>query len=121
MAAGLFRNHPAYTMSHNTHPILPSVGRIVHFVLPNGEHRPAIITRVWDSEPRPGSLAQLQVFVDGSNDAGQLTPHEALSVAGPYPTTVWRTSVHQDWENLAPGTWHAPERVEPAGSGIQPM
>lgn len=81
--------------------ITPSIGRTVHFVMPNGDHRPAIIVRVWDH-----TAVQLQVFVDGSNDAGLVHATELGQL------TVWRTSVHQDADELKPGTWHAPERVD---------
>ncbi len=89
-------------------PIIPkpSVGRIVHYVLggpadaetvnPNstGEHRPAIIVRVRDER-----TVQLQVFTDGHND--RANHPEGL---------MWRTSVHEDEDTKAPGTWHWPER-----------
>ena len=77
--------------------MIPSIGRTVHYVLPNGEHRPAIITRVWDQVPTESSVVQLQVFTDGSNDGLQ--------------NVEWRTSVHQDNATKAPNTWHEPERV----------
>lgn len=86
----------------------PSIGRIVHYVLPKivrdyvfhdwavGEHRPGIIVSTWD-----GSFINLQVFFDGSNDAP----------IGDGAAVVWVTSVSQDEETKAPGTWHWPERV----------
>lgn len=40
------------------------VGLIVHYVTPRGEHRPAIVVKVW---PKPGAV-NLQVFTDGPND-----------------------------------------------------
>ena len=44
---------------------VPSVGRIVHFVLPEssryaGEHRPAVIVKVWDVDPKPDSMIWLK-------------------------------------------------------------
>ena len=80
----------------------PSVGRIVHYVLPSGQvgaHRPAIVVHVWpggSGNPYPdGETVQLQVFMDGSNDW--------------YFTSIhWATSVTHD-EGKAPGTWHWPE------------
>lgn len=81
--------------------MIPSIGRTVHYVLNSGpsrgEHRPAIIVRVWDKIPTDDSLVQLQVFTDGENDGEE--------------NTVWRTSVHQDNESKAPGTWHPAEFV----------
>ncbi len=77
--------------------MIPSIGRTGHFVLPNGEHRPAIIVRIFDPSPTERSRVQLQVFTDGSNDSLQ--------------NVEWRTSVEQDAITKAPGTFHEPERV----------
>jgi hypothetical protein len=86
-------------------------GRIVHFVMPNGEHRPAIVVRVWGSGPCEG-YANLQVFTDGSNDATELPTDESPL---PYDQVkagmVWVTSVCPDDETKAPGTWHWIERA----------
>jgi len=84
----------------------PSVGRIVHYVLPShsaraGEIRPAIITQVWtdlDHASSPG-MCNLTVFRDQSND-----------FAEPGYGPVWAGSVIYSADN-APGTWHWPERV----------
>jgi hypothetical protein len=74
------------------------VGAIVHFVLDQGrnkgEHRPAIVVRVWDKDT--GSV-QLQVFTDDSNDD--------------LPGVVWRTSVMPDPDGQRPYSWHW---IEPA-------
>lgn len=81
-------------------------GRIVHYVLPDGQHRPAIVVRVWDRNPDdPIGCCQLQVFVDGSNDHHQISANEVGH------GTVWRTSVRCDEVGKAPGTWHW---IEPA-------
>lgn len=81
--------------------MIPSIGRTVHYILPTGrsagEHRPAIIVRVWDKTPTEESVVQLQVFTDGRNDD--------------LPVIWWCTSVHQDSTAQKPGTWHEPERV----------
>jgi hypothetical protein len=79
-----------------------SVGRIVHYILPDGpskgEHRPAIVVYVWPESSYPGGdTVQLQVFTDGSNDG-------AIYESG----IVWQTSVH---EGTDPCTWHWPERI----------
>ncbi|MDE3097338.1 MAG: hypothetical protein KGK07_15225 [Chloroflexota bacterium] len=94
----------------------PTVGRIVHYVLPEhvskrcaGMVRPAIVVRVWGdgisdkpaapvADPDHGSV-QLQVFTDCSNDGD-------ACAAG----VMWATSVHYD-ESGAPGTWHWPPRA----------
>jgi hypothetical protein len=79
-------------------------GRIVHYVLEDGpstgDHRPAIVVRIWDSESDCEGV-NLQVFTDGLNDG-------ALYSSG----TAWKTSVPHS-EEPKPGTWHWPER-EPA-------
>ena len=80
-------------------------GRIVHYVLPDGpnrgQHRPAIVVRVWRSGYAP-DLVQLQVFTDGTND-------------GYAESVIWRTSVHYGSESRVggpePGTWHWIERA----------
>lgn len=72
------------------------IGRIVHYVLPSGpskgQHRPAIVVRVWN----PEGLVQLQVFTDGLND-GLLN-------------TEWQTSVTYSSQPTE-GTWHYLEYV----------
>jgi len=83
----------------------PSVGRIVHFILPDGQypgdHRPAIIVKIWDAEPTIDSMVQLQVFTDGSNDGDA------------YKSGLfWATSVHYaDPSENKFYTWHWPEFV----------
>lgn len=83
-----------------------AIGRIVHFVLPSGrsagEHRPAIIVRVWpQSEPGHGGTVQLQVFTDSDKDGRY---NDEL------PPVMWATSVVNDEIATKPGTWHWPER-----------
>ena len=69
-------------------------GRMVHFVLPNGEHRPAVIVRVWHVTGVCDGYVNLQVFTDGTNDGQE----NAAGIA-------WKTSVCYD-ENKSVGTWH---------------
>lgn len=70
-------------------------GRMVHFVLPDGrsagEHRPAVVVRVWN---KATGYVNLQVLTDGSNDGD-------LYAAGVY----WATSVTYS-EGKEPRTWH---------------
>jgi hypothetical protein len=85
-------------------------GRIVHFVMPSGEHRPAIVVKVWrypdSSGPEPilkapeNGCCNLQVFTDGSNDGVDEVRHGHL----------WFTSCIYS-ENPEPGTWHWIERA----------
>lgn len=77
-----------------------SVGRIVHYVMPEGRaqggHRAAVVVRVWDAE---AGYVNLQVITDGTNDG----PECASGL-------LWATSVLPDEETKAEGTWHWPER-----------
>lgn len=75
-------------------------GRIVHFVMDDGphegEHRAAIVARVWEKD---SGLVNLQVFTDGANDGEEY----ASGVA-------WKGSrLHS--ENKEPGTWHWIEKA----------
>lgn len=70
-------------------------GRMVHYVLPGGrnegEHRPAVIVRVWDAHT---GVSNLQVFLDGTNDGHR------------HPGGLrWVTSVRYS-EDKEPDTWH---------------
>jgi hypothetical protein len=79
----------------------PSLGRIVHFVLPweprVGLHRPAIVTASADPF---GEIVNLRVFLedgDVRNDIGGF--HESVFVERVKLSTT-----------EAPGSWHWPER-----------
>ncbi len=74
-------------------------GRMVHFVMADGEHRPAVVVRVWRSQvpERPG-YCNLQIFTDGSNDG----PGNETGIR-------WETSVFYS-EAKEPRTWHWIER-----------
>jgi len=81
-------------------------GRIVHFVLKNGEHRPAIIVNSWPhiSEYVASGKVNLTVFLDGSNDRNTGIVDTADGMLG------WGTSVPYSEEKL-PGTWHWIEKA----------
>lgn len=98
---------------------VPSIGRIVHYILPagpkKGEHRAAIVVRVWSDE-----CVNLRVFLDGSNDyAHEHLPHYNTVLSG----DLWVTSAnHAGGEKHEFGTWHWPEYVpakesDPKGEG----
>lgn len=74
------------------------IGRVVHYVLLSGKHRPAIVVEVWDKE---AGVINLQVFTDSANDGAEMSGN-----------LVWRTSVKYDATGLTPNTWHWPEFVE---------
>jgi hypothetical protein len=83
-------------------------GRIVHYVLPDGnskgEHRPAIIVKVWDAHRAQGTVNML-VFTDCTNDVDPRNPHTDSYGKG----ITWATSVHYS-EKPEPRTWHWIER-----------
>lgn len=81
-------------------------GRIVHYVLARGpktgEHRPAIVVKVWrteDGKPQPDGCCQLTVFTDWTNDK----PVELMTDSA--PSTAWGQFVVYS-ETPAPHTWH---------------
>jgi hypothetical protein len=87
----------------------PTIGRIVHYVLGNGEHRCADVVRDWEND-----TPNLLIKLDGHNDATAVSDPDARAKFG-YATTndgmhVWATSVAHDETTKAPGTWHWPER-----------
>lgn len=85
--------------------MIPSLGRIVHYILPTGQQRAAVIVRIFDPVPTEKSVVNLQVLFDGSNDS-----HLSRgSKKNPAPS--WRTSVHQDPTATKADTWHEPERI----------
>lgn len=82
-------------------------GRIVHFVMPDGKHRPAIIVQVWN----PEGTVNLQVFTDGLNDERTVSGEESTAFNDSVKTGIlWRTSIVYS-EDKEPDTWHW---VEPA-------
>ena len=84
--------------------VKPSVGRIVHFVRNNGEHRAALIVRDWEE---PSGSVNLYVFLDGGNDRRE-RGEATFGIHG----IEWATSVNFDDATKKPYTWHWPERVE---------
>ncbi len=85
----------------------PSIGRIVHFVLPAGgcfqnagEHRAAIIVRVWGND-----CVNLKVFTDSDvpNAGGRMVADGV---------DVWVSSVIFDPTGVAERSWHWPEDSE---------
>jgi hypothetical protein len=76
-------------------------GRMVHYVTIKGDHRPAIIVKVWSKET---GCSNLQVFTDGYNDCQDRGEFEIPQ------NVVWITSVSYS-EKPKPGRWHFPEQV----------
>ncbi len=75
------------------------IGSLVHIVMEDGQHRPAICVRIWSNEG-----GNFQMFLDGTND-GQIdiTPEEQKS------GIKWMTSVCYS-EEKPTRTWHWPEQ-----------
>lgn len=92
-----------------------AIGRIVHFVLPTGEHRPAIIVRTWpDDWSRQHGTANLLVWLDGLNDLGSVANQGDWVLGGQLLATapmLWVSSTHYDATAQESRTWHWPERV----------
>lgn len=78
-------------------------GRMVHYVLANGEHRPAVVVRVWHATGACAGYVNLQVFTDGSNDNDADAAINGASV-------VWCTSVCYA-AIPEPHTWHWIEKA----------
>ena len=74
-------------------------GRVVHFVMPDGEHRAAVIVRVWRPPmPEYPGYSNLLVLPDGGND-------------GPGNETGIRRECSVCYsEEKTPRTWHWIER-----------
>lgn len=96
----------------------PKEGRIVHYVMGHGphkgEHRPAIVVKVWGPE-----CVNLQVFTDGENDCdpcadpnapGAERAHAIVQQQQGVSGLFWGTSVMLDASGQTPQSWHWPER-----------
>ncbi len=80
-------------------------GRIVHYVMPDGKHRPAIIVQVWQQADMSTGYANLVVFVDGANDL-----HYPSTPDKPDQVTLWKTSIYYSDEKKV-NTWHWIEKA----------
>lgn len=90
----------------------PTIGRIVHFVLPSGYHRPAtVVAESCSDTGELGEYPNLLVALDGAHDLGEDSLHRmgATTLNGFH---LWATSVQHDEHEKKPGTWHWPERKE---------
>jgi hypothetical protein len=81
-------------------------GRIVHYVLNDGQHRAAIVVRAWGDHNMPDEV-NLYVFLDGANDKAAA----ASRVYNAPPGMLWVTSVRYDATGTAPHSWHWPEQA----------
>lgn len=84
-------------------------GRIVHYVMPDGEHRPAIVVRVWDKDM---GMVNLTVFPDWRNDSSgtDVNGKQYIMPGTCVNGLLWETSRLYS-EGKEPYTWHW---IEPA-------
>jgi hypothetical protein len=85
-------------------------GRMVHFVLPNGEHRPAVVVKVWNTNGGCEGYVNLQVFLDGYNDFGASEPQSVSWAMDCDRGMAWVTSVCYSLEPKK-RTWHWIEKA----------
>lgn len=87
-------------------------GRIVHYVMPDNEHRPAIVVRNWGVSGSCEGYINLQVFTDGRNDL--TAPNVEFFGHGSEDNIsngmLWRTSICYDEAHSA-NSWHWIERA----------
>lgn len=99
-------------------PRLPSVGRIVRFVLDagpsKGENRAALVAHVWDVPPGGMPLVDLQVFTRGPTDALRNDQPEVHDRTRAH-NIIFRSSVRFEAGGGVPGTWHWPP-FDPRGA-----
>jgi len=102
----------------------PSIGRIVHYVIANGQHRTAEVVNGPFNDGQGTQLASLRVTLDAVNDIpAEKRPGSAAFapiILDNFPAAVHSflapvaevqvSSVRQDEEGKTPGTWHWPER-----------
>lgn len=96
--------------------LAPFPGAMVNYVLPDdgsvadharGTIRPAVLIGMTNdllqaSYPAKDEVAQLQVYLDGTNDLPFRDAKNFTSVA----QRSWRSSVKHDQVDKKPGTWH---------------
>ena len=95
----------------------PTIGRIVHFVLAGGQHRAALVVNTESDSTNTNLKVELDMHRDMSFGLHDGKPEPLPSVRGEriggqyYGDGVLHlTSIRQDEDNHAPGTWHWPER-----------
>ncbi len=84
-------------------------GRIVHYVMPSGEHRPAIVVRNWHPDNDDGYV-NLLVFTDGFNDSNNLPESLEPEKENIKRGTFWAPSVFYDADKRT-STWHWIEKA----------
>lgn len=93
-----------------------TAGRIVHYVMPDGNHRPAIVVQVWDHDANGPGLMNCQVLTDGTNDvpwgAAEVKAWKDMNIDPEdcHRGLLWRTSISYS-EEPKPHTWHWIEKA----------
>lgn len=90
-------------------------GRIVHYVMPDGSHRAAIITKVWNDR----GLVNLNVFADYTNDLPyteeekQKFTDNGINLEDVRHGHIWKTSISflDDRNDPKINTWHWIEKA----------
>lgn len=86
-------------------------GRIVHFVIKDDVHRPAIVVNNWKNDNQCEGYINLTVFTDGSNDLWHFDgPRDEKRDDEVRRGLWWVTSVCHS-ETKEPGTWHWIEKA----------
>lgn len=88
-------------------------GRIVHYVLPNGSHRPAIVVNNWATQITPPceGYVNLQVITDCGNDLYGLPETVSQEMRDEIRSgMLWVTSACYS-DGKEPGTWHWIEKA----------
>lgn len=91
-------------MNENIQVDEAQIGRILHYVIDKGyklQCRPAIVVEDWPDQGKPGYV-NLQLFLDGTNDASY--------------KTGWETSVLPNHAVRANRTWHWPRECPGLGN-----
>lgn len=99
----------------------PSIGRIVHYVLKDGQHRMARIVNAWPDSANSG-ICNLRVDLDPVNDCTIHAPTKLScglavkpelcppSAVGLIDGTLAAPSAPYDESGTQVGSWHWPER-----------
>lgn len=88
-------------------------GRMVHYVMPDGTHAPAVVVKVWNKD---NGLVNLSVFTDYSNalpyspEVKVLFKDANIDLDAVKHGHLWATSKTYS-EELKIGTWHWIEKA----------
>ena len=93
----------------------PTISRLVHYVLENGEHRSATVVNADPGDSACTLMVQLDPFKDFNQDdmvntSIMPTGHTNVRTSSAFPAQLAAQSVVQDEDTKRPGTWHWPER-----------